>query len=112
MLAGGNLTGGGNGIIYSLTPPAKKRGSWTFGVVYEYTGTGVSATTTLIATGDNASGNWTSVSPVCTITNNSAPATPTGTPYSVVNVNGSIRAFYVANSSGIYQYIGSIAAGN
>jgi hypothetical protein len=80
--------------------------------LYEYTGTGVSTTTALIATGDNASGNWTSVSPVCTITNNSAPATLTGAPYSVVNVNGSIRAFYVANSSGIYQYIGSVAAGN
>jgi uncharacterized repeat protein (TIGR03803 family) len=37
LLAGGNLTGGGNGIIYSLTRPAKSGGSWTFNVVYELT---------------------------------------------------------------------------
>jgi len=81
--------------------------------LYEYTGTGLSTTTTLIANGDNVSGNWTSVSPVCTTTNNSAPATPTGTPYSVVEVTGSgIRGFYVANSAGIYQYVGAIVAGN
>jgi hypothetical protein len=50
---------------------------------------------------------------VFTTTAASAPSTPTGAPYSVVEVTGSaIRGFYVANSSGIYQYMGAIVSGN
>jgi hypothetical protein len=81
--------------------------------LYEYTGAGVSTTTTLIANGDNPSGNWTSASPVFSVIPNSAPASPTGTPFSVVNANGAaIRAFYVANSFGIFQYVGTLVSGN
>jgi hypothetical protein len=81
--------------------------------LYEYTGAGVSTTTTLIANGDNPSGNWTSASPVFSVIPNSAPASPTGTPFSVVNANGAAtRAFYVANSFGIFQYVGTLVSGN
>jgi hypothetical protein len=81
--------------------------------LYEYTGAGVSTTTTVIGIGTNATGDWASASPVFSVIPGSAPASPTGTPFSVVNANGAaIRAFYVANSSGIFQYVGTLVSGN
>ncbi|MGH6834121.1 MAG: hypothetical protein ACREC9_00930, partial [Methylocella sp.] len=81
--------------------------------IYQYTATGLGADAIVIATGDNVTtGNFTCVSPVCSSTIRSAPLTPTGTPFSVVIANGSTRAFYEANSAGIFQYVGQLAAGN
>jgi hypothetical protein len=83
------------------------------GHVYEYTGAGMSTTTTLIADG-NASTVLFTVHPgaegIFTISSSQHPASPIDTPYNVFFTTFT-DTFWVANNLGVYQFAGIIYAG-
>jgi hypothetical protein len=82
-----------------------------YGQVYEYTGTGTSTMTTLIADG-NSSNRFTvhpGAAGIFTVSSFQLPTSPTAAPYNVYFV-GATNAFFVANDLGLYQFVGTVIA--